>query len=58
MLNRTVKWTDEGIQWSADPRHAEAIIRDLGLEEAHGVAAPCEESVKDIGLDRDEGKHL
>ena len=58
MLHRTVKWTDEGIQWSADPRHAEAIIRDLGLEEAHGVAAPCEESVKGIGLNRDKGTPL
>ncbi len=36
ILNRIVKWTSEGIQYEADPRHAELIIQHLGLEGAKG----------------------
>ena len=27
VLNRIVTWTDEGVQYEADPRHAEAMIK-------------------------------
>ena len=31
LLNRIIQWTDEGILYEADQRHAEIIIRELGL---------------------------
>ena len=38
ILNRIVRWTPEGIWYEPDQRHAEIIIRDLGLErESKGV---------------------
>ena len=42
MLNRTPSWTALGIEWMADPRHANDIIEGLGLRGAHSVAAPCD----------------
>ncbi len=32
ILNRVVHWESEGIRYEADHRHAEIIIRELGLE--------------------------
>eukprot|EP00973_Karenia_brevis_P061009 8483342-Karenia_brevis.AAC.1 len=32
VLNRIITYTDEGIEYEPDPRHAEIIVRDLGLE--------------------------
>ena len=32
MLNRELRWTKEGITWEADPRHAEIIVEQLGLD--------------------------
>jgi hypothetical protein len=33
VLNRIVEWTEGGITYEADQRHAEIIVRDLGLKE-------------------------
>ena len=38
ILNRVVGWTKDGLLYEADQRHAEIVIRDLGLEGAK--AAP------------------
>ena len=40
MLNRILAWTDGGLTYEADPRHAEIIIRDLGLEACKPVTTP------------------
>eukprot|EP00969_Alexandrium_andersonii_P111187 4908720-Alexandrium_andersonii.AAC.1 len=41
VLNRIVTWTDEGIWYEADQRHAELIIKGLGMkEESKGVVTP------------------
>ena len=32
ILNRIVRWTDESIEYEADPRHAEKLVQELGLE--------------------------
>ena len=37
ILNRVVKWTRNGITYEADPRHAEIIIRELGLQAIVGA---------------------
>ena len=40
ILNRVISWTDDGIQYEADQRHAEVVIRQLGLEGAKPVSTP------------------
>ena len=32
ILNRTVQWTDSGIVFESDPRHAEIVVKQLGLD--------------------------
>ena len=33
VLNRVVTWTDDGITYEADQRHAEILVRQFGREE-------------------------
>ena len=40
MLNRIVRWTSEGIEYEADPRQAEQLIRDLGMGGSKSVGTP------------------
>lgn len=40
ILNRVVKWGGQGIEYEADPRHAEIIIKQLGLREGKAAATP------------------
>ncbi len=40
VLNRVLSWEEDGLAYEADPRHAEILIRELGLEEAKAVATP------------------
>ena len=41
ILNRVVQWTDEGLEYEADQRHAEIIVNKLGLEmNSKGVSTP------------------
>ena len=49
ILNRTVRWTPTGLTWEPDPRHAEAIIRDMGVVDGKGACSPGlkEESRRD-----------
>ena len=42
MLNRIVRMTEFGIEYEADPRHAELVVQLLGLEGANGVTRPGE----------------
>ena len=44
ILNKIIRWTARGIELEADPRHAEIVVRNLGLEGAkpnkvHGAKA-------------------
>ena len=34
VLNKVVRYTDAGIELEADPRHAEIVVRDLGLTDS------------------------
>ena len=46
ILNRTLRWNDvEGnIEYEPDARHAEVLIKELGLEGANGLSVPgCDE---------------
>ena len=40
ILNRVVRVTANGWEYEADQRHADLIIKELGLEEAKPAAAP------------------
>ena len=33
-LNRIVTWTNQGLEYEADQRHAELIIQEMGLTES------------------------
>ena len=39
ILNRGIQWDKSGLSYVADQRHAEVMIRDLGLSK-HSTAAP------------------
>ena len=39
-MNRILEWTDDGINYEADARHAEQIGRDLGACQAKEVVTP------------------
>ncbi len=32
ILNRVLEWTDQGLISEADQRHADIIVKDMGLE--------------------------
>eukprot|EP00973_Karenia_brevis_P046223 6408888-Karenia_brevis.AAC.1 len=42
VLNRTITYTDAGIEYEPDPRHAEIIVNELGLEACNSVVTPGE----------------
>ena len=39
-LNRVVRWDNQGVQYEADQRHAELVVRHLELESATSVSSP------------------
>ena len=41
ILNRIISWTDNGIEYEADQRHAEIIVKQMGLKDnSKGVVTP------------------
>ena len=41
LLNRVIEWTSEGIMYEADQRHAELVLRDMGLgNSSNAVVTP------------------
>ena len=40
VLNRVVRWTADGLEYEADPRQAEKLVADLGLNGANSIATP------------------
>jgi len=43
ILNRVVRARDDGWEYEADQRHVDILIREMKLENAKGVATPCED---------------
>ena len=42
LLNRPITWQHDCIEYEADQRHVEIILRDLGLDSmSNGVVFPC-----------------
>ena len=40
VLNRVLTWTASGIQYGADQRHAEILVRELGMDKAKPLSTP------------------
>ena len=40
ILNRTLRWTKEGLTYEADQRHAEIVIKDMNMKRANAVSTP------------------
>ena len=53
MLNRILRHTTSGWEIEADPRHAELVIEQLGLENDSGVATPGVSGNDEEDLDTD-----
>ena len=54
VLNRVLRWMDDGLEYEPDQRHAELIIRDLGMDGAKPVSTPATAETKDELEDRDK----
>jgi len=58
VLNRVVRWTEQGLEYEADPRQAEKIIQELGLEDCKAVATPAvRQSMEHINKDEPIADH-
>ena len=54
ILNRCIEWRKNEIWYEADPRHAEILIRELGLKGKRAVVTP---GVK-MAINEEDDKHL
>jgi len=53
ILNRIIRWTEEGVEYEADPRQAEKLIRECGLEGSNTVCTPSvRESAAQVAEDK------
>ena len=55
ILNRIVRWDEHGIDYEADPRHVEKLLRDMGMAECKPLSSPgvklsSEEMAKESAL--------
>ena len=55
ILNRVMWWTPEGVEYEADSRHVEKLLRDMGLESCKpistlGVKSSGDEKEGDVEL--------
>ena len=51
ILNWVMRWTEHGLEYEADPRQVEKLVRDLHLEAAKGVGTPG------VKLNREQVQH-
>lgn len=62
LLNRAMRITQEGVEVEADPRHAELIIKELGLAGGRSASTPAvrrtktQEEEEDVELDAQRSK--
>ena len=48
VLNRIIRWETDGISYEPDPRHAEIIAKEMGVDGTKGVVSPSiKESIDD-----------
>jgi hypothetical protein len=59
VLNRIVRWTQDAVEYEADPRQAEKLILECGLEGANSVATPgLKETSTQVTADHELQKDL
>ena len=58
VLNRTLRWTDTGIEYEADQRHAELIVREMAMETAKPVSTPGLTDSKEEVAERENSPDL
>jgi hypothetical protein len=63
VLNRVVRWTDEGLEYEADPRQAEKLIHECGMEGSNSVSTPgiketAAQVAEDAPSSRDCTRHI
>jgi hypothetical protein len=50
ILNRSIIWTGEELVYRADEKHAEILLKELGLEDgSRGLTSPTEKEVEEAG---------
>ena len=59
ILNKVVRYTPAGVELEADPRHAELVVRELGLLDAKASRTPGVKDVKRRNVnDEDDGGRI
>jgi len=63
ILGRHLRWTEAGIEYEADPKHAQQVIEEMGLsKESRAVDSPIEKEVVseegEVKLDKVEAKRF
>ena len=56
LLNRIIAWDPDGIRLEADQRHAEILVRQLGLESAKGLDLPGVKDTSEEDADEASGQ--
>ena len=41
VLNRTISWTDQGIHYEPDQRHADLIVEQAGMSSSKSISTTC-----------------
>ena len=59
VLNRVIRWTDEGLEYEADPRQAEKLVAECGLTGSNTMATPgLRASFAEVEKDKPLPAHL
>ena len=53
VLNRIIRCTSNGWEAEADPRHAELVVEQLGLDNEQGVNTPCVSGSEEEDVEED-----
>ena len=53
-----LRWTEAGVEYEPDQRHAEIIIKEMGMSNARAVATPITADPKDVNKLREESEFL
>jgi len=53
ILNRIARRTSDGYEWESDPRHAELIVKQMGVQESNSVVTPGVE-IAEVEQDKEE----
>jgi hypothetical protein len=54
ILNRIVRWTPQGYELEGDPRHAELVVEQLGVQDLPSLSAPGIDCVEADAGDEDD----